>query len=111
MRKLVTLLAIVLLLAGCARQWEGDLKFKVTRIGTPSESTVGNPVPARVSLDLDQDEPNSVTALGKQHVADLDQFPSDVKVGDQVVCKVKQSDENGFDGGNVKVVIGPCKRA
>lgn len=110
MRKLVPLLAIVLLLAGCAREWEGDLAFKVTRIGTPSESTVGNPVPARVSLELDQAEPNSVTALGKQHGADLDQFPSDVKVGDRVVCKVKQSDENGLDGGNVKVVIGPCER-
>jgi co-chaperonin GroES (HSP10) len=110
MRKLFPLLAIVLLLAGCAREWDGDLTFKVTKLTPASTTKSGDVDPPYVNLDLDQAEPDSVTALGKKHGADLDQFPSDVKVGDQVVCQVNQYDENGFDGGNVKVTIGPCRR-
>ncbi|WNV91183.1 hypothetical protein [Umezawaea sp. Da 62-37] len=112
MRVLVVLVAAALLLSGCSleREWKGDLAFKVTKVNPPYTDKSDKAKPAYVNLDLDQAEPDSVSPLGKKHGADLDRFPSDVAVGDQVVCAVRQYDANGFDGGNVEVTIGPCRR-
>ncbi|MET1072314.1 MAG: hypothetical protein ABWY11_06665 [Umezawaea sp.] len=112
MRVLAALVAAALLLSGCSleREWKGDLAFEVTKINPPYTDKSGESKPAFVLLELDQEQPDSFQALSRSQGAGIGDFPADVKVGDRVVCAVRQYDANGFDGGNVEVTIGPCRR-
>jgi len=98
-------LALTSCTGGLSSDWEGDVRFKVVRI-VPLEGK-----PSRVGLELDQDQPQGrLTTLGTEG-SDLDRFPPDVKVGDLVVCKVHQHDDNGLDGVEIKTTVGPCQKA
>ncbi|PRY32713.1 hypothetical protein [Umezawaea tangerina] len=104
MRKLLLLVPVVLLLSGCASEWNGEVRFKVRTIGEISSGPV-------VALDVDGDKPSGTLEQLTSGVTKPDQLPAGVKVGDVVVCSVRQHDANGFDGGNTETAIGPCKRA
>lgn len=103
MKKLFLLFAALLLLVGCASEWTGEVRFKVRRIG---EITSG----PRISLDVDGPEPKGLQGMITGGGATPDQFPADIKPGEIVICQVKQTDDNGFDGGNMKTAVGPCRR-
>ncbi len=104
MKKLFLLLPAFLLVVGCASEWSGEVRFKVRQIGEISSGP-------RVSLAVDGPEPKGLQGLISGGSATPDQFPADIKAGEIVICQVKQTDDNGFDGGNMKTTIGPCKRA
>ncbi|MBB5954569.1 hypothetical protein FHS29_001139 [Saccharothrix tamanrassetensis] len=105
----VVVAAMGFLLAGCGggKEWEGEVTFKVTRLNPASES-MGKTVPPYANLEIDQDEPGSVEPIGTR-IADLDRLPEGVRVGDVVVCRVRQSDESGFDQEGVRTDVGPCR--
>jgi len=104
MRKLLLLLPVVLLLGACSSDWSGEVRFKVREIGKISSGPL-------VALDVDGEAPEGLTGRITAETATPDQLPADVKPGDLVVCQVKQHDDNGFDGGNTKTTVGPCRRA
>lgn len=104
MRKLLLLLPAFLLVAGCASEWTGEVRFKVREIGEISSGP-------RISLDVDGPKPKGLQGQISAGGASPDQFPADIKPGEIVICQVKQTDDNGFDGGNMKTAVGPCKRA
>ena len=56
MRKLLLLLPAFLLVAGCASEWTGEVRFKVREIG---EITSG----PRVSLDVDGEKPKGLQGV------------------------------------------------
>jgi hypothetical protein len=107
MRALVAVLVAAAALTACSSSQEEDVRFTVTRVDPPRES-LGRQVQARVVMDVAQDE----TELGlvSPEGADLDQFPEGVAVGDTIVCTVTKTDDNGFDGVDPKLTIGPCRR-
>lgn len=109
-RILIALATPLLLVAACAYNEEGDVRFKVTGIQPPYES-MGKMRPQYVTMDVDQDMKDSPLGLGTTQGAAKDQFPADIKVGDSVVCKVRRSDDNGFDDVDPNTTIGPCKKA
>ncbi|GGP80911.1 hypothetical protein GCM10010185_63570 [Saccharothrix coeruleofusca] len=102
-------LALGFALAGCGSEWEGEVRFEVTRIAPPYES-MGERKPEHVVLALDQEVPDSVRGL-QTTGADIDQFPEGVAVGDRVLCRVRQSDDNGLDGVDPTTTVGPCREA
>lgn len=106
-RVCVAVLALGSLLAGCGSEWEGDVRFKVTRIAPPYES-LGEPKPALVVLALDQELPDSAPRIENAGV-DADQAPEGVEVGDPLVCRVRQSDDNGLDDVDAEIAVGPCR--
>jgi hypothetical protein len=94
------------LLAGCGSEAQEDVRFKVTRITEPDDGRS-----PQVIMDLDQPKPESLNHLTKSEGAPIDRFPEGIKVGDTVICTVKQQDDNGLDGVDPKVTIGPCRSA
>ena len=102
MKRLVLLLPVVLLLTGCAREWTGEVRFKVREIGQISSGP-------RISLDVDGPKPEGLERISTGG-ASPDQFPADIKPGEIVLCQVKQYDDNGFDSGDMKTTVGPCRR-
>lgn len=110
MRALVVLLAVVALVGACGTSSEGEVRFKVTGIQPPYES-MGKTKPEYVTMDVDEDLKDSPLRLGTKQGATKDQFPADIKVGDSVICKVRRTDDNGFDGVDPKTTVGPCQKA
>ena len=106
--RLLGLVLVCLALAGCS-DWEGEVRFKVTRIAPPYES-LGKMRPAHVVMDVVGEAPKSAR-VSSPSGADVDQFPADVKVGDEVLCKVSTVEDNGLDGKDPKTTVGPCRRA
>ncbi|MFJ6670751.1 hypothetical protein ACIQMJ_06540 [Actinosynnema sp. NPDC091369] len=103
----VAVLAVGTLLVGCSSEWSGEVDFKVVKINPPYES-MGETKPSYVNLELDQDQPGGIERIDKKS-ADLDRFPEGIKVGDLVVCTVRQSDQSGFDQEGVRTEVGPCR--
>ncbi|WP_433266372.1 hypothetical protein ACQPZF_40685 [Actinosynnema sp. CS-041913] len=101
--------AIGFLSTGCGggSEWAGDVTFKVTRLNPASES-MGKAVPPYANLEIDQEEPRSIEPISTR-IADLDQLPDGVEVGDVVVCGVRQTDRSGFDQEGVRTDVGPCR--
>ncbi|PSL55074.1 hypothetical protein B0I31_10531 [Saccharothrix carnea] len=100
-------LAVGTLLVGCSSEWSGEVDFKVLKIN-PAYESMGETKPSYVNLEIDQEQPGGIEQLSKNS-ADLDQFPEGIKVGDLVVCSVRQSDQSGFDQEGVQTVVGPCR--
>lgn len=98
------------LLVGCGREWEEEVRFKVTRIHPEKELTPGHTSPPHVVLELDQEDPGGIRPLATAG-ADIDRFPPGVAVGDVVVCRVRQSEDNSFDGVDPQTEVGPCRAA
>jgi hypothetical protein len=105
--RLLGLAVVCLALAGCS-SWEGDVRFKVTRIAPPYES-MGQMRPALVVMDVVGEAPKSARVSSPES-AEIDQFPADVKVGDEVLCKVGTVEDNSLDDVGPKTAIGPCRR-
>jgi nitrous oxide reductase accessory protein NosL len=103
MRKLVLLIPVVLLLAGCSQEWSGEVRFKVREIAEVSSGPL-------VALDVEGEKPKGIEVISSA-TAKPDQFPADIKAGEIVVCQVKQTDEDNLDGGNTRTDVGPCRRA
>jgi len=102
-KKSLLLLPAFLLLVGCSSEWNEEVRFKVREIG---EITSG----PRISLDVDGTPPKGTYGVIKTGGASPDQFPADIKVGELVICQVRQYDDNGFDGKDPKTTVGPCRR-
>ncbi|WP_033436431.1 hypothetical protein [Saccharothrix sp. NRRL B-16314] len=103
-------LAVGTVLAGCgSSEWSGEIRFKVVRVN-PAYESMGETKPPYVNLEIDQDQVDSIEQITK-NAADLDQFPEGIKVGDLVVCSVRQSDKSGFDQEGVQTDVGPCRAA
>ncbi|MBW4715703.1 hypothetical protein [Saccharothrix obliqua] len=109
--KLISAIALSgFLLAACGsggKEWEGDVAFKVTRLN-PSQDSMGRTEPPYANLEIDQDEPKSLEPISTR-IANLDQLPDGVRVGDRVTCKVKQSDQSGFDQRGVQTTVTSCR--
>ncbi|MFI9811137.1 hypothetical protein [Saccharothrix variisporea] len=106
----VVVAAVGMLLAACGgEEWEGEVAFKVTQLNPGYESS-GRTRPPFANLTIDQDEPKSVEKID-QRTADLDQLPQGVKVGDRVLCKVRQSDKSGFDQEDPQTEVRDCRAA
>ncbi|XVS64226.1 hypothetical protein ACQPYE_39290 [Actinosynnema sp. CA-299493] len=103
-------LAVGTLLVGCGAEWEEEVRFKVTRITEATEVTPNRTLPARAVLELDQEDPGAIVSIPSAG-ADLDQFPAGVEVGDAVICKVRQVEDNNLDGVEPKTEVGPCRQA
>jgi type 1 fimbria pilin len=110
--RILAVVVVLLALTSCSAdsEWEGDVKFKVTRIAPAHEVVPGTTAPPYVVLALDQAEPKSIQKITTAG-ADEDQFPPGVKVDDSVVCKVRQYDDNSLDDVDMKTTVGPCRRA
>jgi hypothetical protein len=104
MRKLFLLLPVLLLLVGCSSEWNGEVRFKVRRIGEVTSGPL-------ISLDVDGEAPKGSYGLITTGTAKPDQLPADIKPGELVVCQVRQYDDNGFDDVDPKTTVGPCRRA
>jgi hypothetical protein len=104
MRPVLVLLVTLLALAGCARDWSGDVRFKVRETMT---LTSGKQI---VTLDVDGAAPADPIRKFTTASAAPDQFPADVKPGEVVVCAVKQHDGNNLDGLDTETTVGPCRR-
>ncbi|GAA1345058.1 hypothetical protein [Saccharothrix algeriensis] len=99
------LLAVGALLVGCGGdEWSGEVRFQVTRLNPASGAQ-----PAYANLEIDQEEPKSIEPVSTR-IADLDRLPAGVAVGDAVVCRVRQSDESGFDQRGVRTEVDSCRR-
>ncbi|MEV8441556.1 hypothetical protein AB0425_29595 [Actinosynnema sp. NPDC051121] len=110
LRACVAILAVGTLLVGCGRDWEEDVRFKVTRINPEHETVPGRTAPPYVVLALDQEDPKGLVPLDTAG-APIDQFPAGIKVDDVVVCKVRQVEENNADGLEPETRVGPCRSA
>ena len=106
----VAVLAVGTLLVGCSADWEEDVRFKVIRITPETEVTPNRTLPARAVLELDQEDPGGIVSV-KEAGAELDRFPAGVKVGDAVICKVRQVEKNNLDGLAPETEVGPCRMA
>ncbi|GAA0226977.1 hypothetical protein GCM10010492_26580 [Saccharothrix mutabilis subsp. mutabilis] len=103
----VVVAAVGLVLVGCGSEWEGDVRLKVVRIVPDPTGKAAT----RVGMELDESQDKAKAPHTGTYGADLDQLPKDVKVGDVVTCTVKRSDDNGFDGVDPKLSVGPCRAA
>ncbi len=105
----VVVAGVGLLLAGCGGgEWSGEVRFKVTQITPGKDLVSGQKGPGRVSLELDQEQPSSQITSPWAH---QDQVPSDVKVGDKVVCTVKKRDDSKLDDAEAVQTITSCRKA
>ncbi|MBB5806498.1 hypothetical protein F4560_006266 [Saccharothrix ecbatanensis] len=105
----VAVLAAGALLVGCSNSWEEEVRFKVTSITPERQVTPGHTSPPRVVMALDQDDPDALVPLNKAS-AEIDQFPAGIKVGDVVICEVRQDEKNNLDGLEPESEVGPCRK-
>lgn len=95
MRKIAGVLLGCLLVAGCAQQWEADLRFKVAQIEdyqiAPSE-----PKTKRAIVELVDKLPEDVITPFERFSRTIDHFPAGIAVGDQLICHVTQSTPAGI---------------
>lgn len=103
----VVVAAVGLLLAGCGSEWEGDVRLKVVRIVPDPRGER----PTQVGMELGESQKGDLAPGKGTYGAAIDQFPEDVKVGDEVICKIRRWDDNGFDGVDPKETVGPCRKA
>ena len=106
----LAILAVGTLLVGCSAEWEEEVRFKVIRISPETEVPPNRTLPARAALEIDQDDPGAIVTI-KSAGADIDQFPEGIKVGDAVICKVRQVEKNNLDGLEPETEVGPCRLA
>ncbi|MDQ2582823.1 hypothetical protein [Saccharothrix yanglingensis] len=106
----VAVLAVGSLLVGCGSEWEDDVRFKVARVTPETQVTPGTTTGPRLILEIDQEKPDSVTEISTESVA-ADQAPEGAAVGDVLVCKVRQWDDNSLDGVGLTTDVGPCRAA
>jgi hypothetical protein len=103
----VVVAAVGMLLAGCGSEWEGDAHFKVLRI-VPDPT---GKAPTRVGMELTEDLKGEFAPGRGTYGANIDQYPADIKVDDQVICKIRRWDDNGFDGVDPQVEVSSCRKA
>ncbi|MFI9811138.1 hypothetical protein [Saccharothrix variisporea] len=103
----VVVAAVGMLLAGCGSEWEGDAHFKVLRIVPDPRGER----PTQVGVELTEELKGEFAPGRSTYGAALDQFPPDIKVDDQVVCKIRRWDDNGFDGIDPRVEVSSCRWA
>jgi hypothetical protein len=110
--KAFIVLAVAALLTACggSSEWTGEVRFKVTQVKQDEELVSGDKWPGRVSLELDQDRPDSPEPISAPFVR-LDQAPPDVRVGDTLTCTVHMRDKSGMDDAEAVQTVGPCKKA
>jgi hypothetical protein len=106
----VAVLAAGALLVGCGgSEWSGQVRFKVTDI-KPDETLVsGAKWPGRVSLDLDQEQPDGLAPITTAW-AKLTDVPAGTAVGDVLVCTVRERDDSKFDDAEPVQEFGPCEK-
>ncbi|MFD1148686.1 hypothetical protein [Saccharothrix hoggarensis] len=107
----VAVVAVGTLVVACgSSEWSGDVRFKVTDI-KPDETLVsGATWPGRVSLDLDQEQPDGASPISAAWTR-LDKVPDGTAVGDVLVCTVNQRDDSKLDDAEAVQDIGPCRKA
>ncbi|MEJ2857961.1 MULTISPECIES: hypothetical protein [unclassified Saccharothrix] len=103
----VVVAAVGVLLAGCGTEWEGDAHFKVLRIVPDPKGEAST----RVGMELTEDLKGDAAPGKGTYGADIDQYPPDIKVGDEVICKIRRWDDNGFDGVDPQVEVSSCRKA
>lgn len=112
MRKFVVVLLSCLALAGCASDWESELRFKVAKIEDYKISP-NAPGEKRVDLQLVGDMPQD--ALERGYFKGTSLPPADisgeVKVGDEVVCTAKQHTIGALQTNTIQTEISGCKKA
>ncbi|NGY62124.1 hypothetical protein G7043_24640 [Lentzea sp. NEAU-D13] len=112
MRKIAAALLGCLVLAGCASDWQADLRFKVTELeekkGHPDQ-----PGTMWVHLDLIGEMPED--ALERKNFTGsgvpLDKVSGDVKVGDEVICTAKQKTMGAVQANSIETDLSGCKKA
>ncbi|GAA3460789.1 hypothetical protein ACFFSW_33795 [Saccharothrix longispora] len=104
----VAVLAVGSLLVGCGSEWEDDVRFKVIEISPRTNLTRTETIGNHFRLELDQEKPDSVAPFSHAAVTD-EQVPEGTEVGDVLMCKVRQWDENSFDGVGLQTDTGPCR--
>ncbi|GAA3880626.1 hypothetical protein GCM10022243_51550 [Saccharothrix violaceirubra] len=107
--RLLPLVALVFLLVGCSSEWEGDVRFKVTKLNPGFTSSVQVQAPY-ANLEIDEAEPKSTLEPVSKKAVDISDLPEGVQVGDVVICHVSQHDKSGFDQQGVQVKLDQCRR-
>lgn len=111
LKAVAAILAVGTVLAGCgSSEWEGDVRFKVTKVTKDEVLVSGQKWEGQLSLELAQDQPSGAAPITGGFVR-LDEAPSGVEVGDTLVCKVKQRDESKFDDAEGVQSISSCRKA
>lgn len=112
MRKVVAVLLGCLVLAGCASDWQGEVRLKVTRI-YDQQTLPGDPVEKTASLDLvgsmPKDAPDDRNFSGTG--VELKEIEGEVKVGDEVICTAKQHQPAGIQTNMIETELSGCKKA
>ena len=111
MRKIVAALLGCLVLAGCASSWQDDLTFKVAEIYDYKLSD-NSPVQKRAKLELVGSMPSG--ALEKNYdggTAALTEISGEVKVGDEVICTVRQEKDGPVQTNSMVTRLSGCKKA
>jgi hypothetical protein len=106
MRKITAVLLGCLVLAGCAANWDQELRYKIASVdnSTPTEF---------FDLELVGDPPKGAldpADLAKESVMPL-QVSGGAAVGDEVLCQVEQEKGNAFGNSNVVTRVKSCKKA
>jgi hypothetical protein len=112
MRKIVAVLLGCLVLAGCASDWQGEVRLKVTRI-YDQQTLPGDPIEKTASVDLvgsmPKDAPDSVNFSGGG--VELKNIEGEVKIGDEIICTAKQHKPAGIQTNMIETELTGCKKA
>ncbi len=112
MRKIVVVLLGCFALAGCASDWQAELRVKVTELeelkGHPDQ-----PGTMWVHLDLIGEMPQD--ALERKNFTGSgvpqDKVSGDIKVGDEVICTAKQHTMGAVQTNSIETELSGCKKA
>ena len=112
MRMSTVVLAVVAVgavVTGCARSWDGDLRFEVVAFHDGYES-MGRVQGSYANIKMAQDHPDAMVENVTMQAVDRDQLPAGIRIGEQVVCAVRQYDKSGFDQEGVRTDVDRCRR-
>lgn len=112
MRKIVVALLGCLALAGCASDWQADLRFKVSEL-EEKKAHPDQPGTMWVHLDLIGEMPKD--ALERKNfngtIVLQEKVSGDVKVGDEVICTAKQHTMGAVQANSIETELSGCKKA
>ncbi len=107
-RLVAVAITCVVVLSGCASTWDGDVNLKIDKI-TPAHEYLGKPTPAYVNVTIDQEHDPDMVEKFTITGAEVTLFPSDITVGDLVVCAITQRDDSGFDQEGPRTELSDCR--
>lgn len=118
MRKIIAVFAACLVLAGCSR-WEGETKFKVTRINNCYDGYSDVICATRIYLNLVGEPPKGAPEpktfegafVEPDDFADESKVRDEVAVGDEIICTAQEQSE-GFEYLNgIPLKLQKCRMA